>query len=306
MRKLFTVKVPASAANLGPGFDSIGLALAFGLTVDVYPAGSGASGGAWRVDLLDATLRGLPQDENNLIVSSALQVAVERRIELPACRLEVRSDIPLARGLGSSAAAVVAGVELANELGRLGLSRDQRLAVATGIEGHPDNVAAAIHGGLTVAANDGSTRMALVRAEVPPADVVLCIPDYPVRTQEARAVLPAALPYRDAVLASARSNVLVAALLSGDWNQAGLMMSGDLFHEPYREVLAPDLARMREVVRRSDAYGAALSGSGPTLIAFAPSGHGSGLGRELSRSFPRFEIRVTSVDRLGAVVLRGC
>lgn len=337
MRKLLTIRVPASTANLGPGFDSVGLALAFGLTVDVYPAGTGdasgagvgsaaegvvrvtgasragASGGAWRVEFVDAALRGLPKDENNLIVSTALLVAAERRTKLPPCRLVVKSDIPLARGLGSSAAAIVAGVALANELGGLGLSREEWLALATRVEGHPDNVAAAIHGGLIVAASGGSAvrgavsgagpgGMTLVRVNVPPADVVLCIPDYPVRTEEARAVLPSTLPFRDAVRASARSNVLIAALLTGDWGRAGRMMSGDLFHEPYREVLLPDLARMREVVWRSDAYGAALSGSGPTFVTFTPAGRGAELGRQFTRVFPHFEVRVTSVARRGATV----
>jgi homoserine kinase len=142
-----------------------------------------------------------------------------------------------------------------------------------------------------------------VRAPLPPADIVLCIPDYPLPTVTARAVLPATLPFADAVLASARANVLVAALLSGDWPAAGRMLGGDLLHEPFRAPLLPDFARMREVALANGAHGAALSGAGPTVIAFAPPGRGPALRKAFQEAFPSFETRVVSEDRLGATVV---
>jgi len=161
------IEVPATSANLGPGFDSVGLALSFGLTVEVYPqAGAAGGGGAspeaprWQVEMPDpargaADLSGLPTDDTNLIVRTALAVAAGHGAALPPCRLVVRSEIPLARGLGSSASAIVAGALIANEVGGLGLSRGDLVTVAARLEGHPDNVAPAILGGLVIAALGG-------------------------------------------------------------------------------------------------------------------------------------------------------
>ena len=315
-RSLLRIKVPATSANLGPGFDSVGLALSFGLTVEVYPqAGTAIGGGASpeaprrQVEMPDpvlgaADLSGLPTDESNLIIQTALAVAAEHGGALPPCRLVVRSEIPLARGLGSSASAIVAGALIANEVGGLGLSRGDLVTVAARLEGHPDNVAPAILGGLVIAAQ-GGVPVTFVRAHLPPADIVLCLPDYPLPTAKARAVLPASLPHRDAVLASARANVLVAGLLSGDWLAAGEMMRGDLFHELFRAPLLPDFVRMREVALANGAYGAALSGAGPTVIAFAPPGRGPALRQKFQEAFPSFETRVVSEDRLGATVAGG-
>jgi len=317
------IKVPATSANLGPGFDSVGLALSFGLTVEVYPQADTARGGGasleaprWQVEmpapaLGAADLSGLPTDEGNLIIQTALAVAAGHGAAgsggaggraLPPCRLVVRSEIPLARGLGSSASAIVAGAILANELGGLGLAPGDLVTVAARLEGHPDNVAPAVLGGLVIAAQ-GGVPVTFVRTHLPPADIVLCIPDYPVPTVTARAALPATLPFADAVLASARANVLVAALLSGDWPAAGPMLGGDLFHERFRQPLLPDYPRLREVALAAGAYGAALSGAGPTVIAFAPPGRGPAVADAFRAAFPRFETRVATEERRGATVV---
>lgn len=300
--RLLTIWVPATSANLGPGFDSVGLALAFGLTVEVFPAD-----GRWSVELTGDDLLGLPTGEDNLIVGTALAVAGRHGAELPSCRLAVKSEIPLARGLGSSAAAIVSGVMLANELGRLRLTGAEFVSEAARVEGHPDNVAPAILGGLVIGAQAPSCAQAppfWVAARFPPAEVVLCIPDDALKTETARAALPAYLPFADAVRGSAASNVLVAALLCGDWGTAGEMMRHDVFHECFRQGLLPDFPSMRDLAYRHGAYGAALSGAGPTLIAFAPSGRAAALAEAFRRDFPRFETRITSASRRGARVSR--
>lgn len=334
--RAFTIRVPATSANLGPGFDSLGLALSFGLAVRVDPAveadgriaaAEGAVAtrgrpGAWRVDLRSETLFGLPTDENNLIVRTALEVAAGYGITLPPGHLVVNSEIPLARGLGSSASAIVAGVVLASELGGLGLSREDIVAVAAAVEGHPDNVAAAVLGGLVVTASAadpastagaatpaarasaGAPGLVFIRANLPPADIVVAIPDYPLSTKLARAALPGSLPHPTAVLAGARGNVLVAALLSGDWARAGLMMRGDLLHEPYRAPLMPTFTRLRELAYEAGAYGACLSGAGPTVIAFTPPGRGGEVGRAMGAAYPAYDMRITTEDRQGLVVSR--
>ena len=336
--RAFTIRVPATSANLGPGFDSLGLALSFGLAVRVDPAveadgriaaAEGAAAtrgrpGAWRVDLRSETLLGLPTDETNLIVRTALEVAAGYGITLPPGHLVVNSEIPLARGLGSSASAIVAGVVLANELGGLGLSREDIVAVAAAVEGHPDNVAAAVLGGLVVTASAaapasatapasaataarasaGTPGLVFIRANLPPADIVVAVPDYPLPTKLARSALPGSLPHPTAVLAGARGNVLVAALLSGDWARAGLMMRGDLFHEPYRAPLMPTFTRLRDLAYEAGAYGACLSGAGPTVIAFTPPGRGGEVGRAMGAAYPAYDVRITTEDRQGLVVSR--
>ena len=327
--RVFTIRVPATSANLGPGFDSLGLALSFGLAVRVDPtvaadgriaAAEGAAAtrglpGAWRVDLRSETLLGLPTDETNLIVRTALEVAAGYGITLPPGHLVVNSEIPLARGLGSSASAIVAGVVLTNELGGLGLSREDIVAVAAAVEGHPDNVAAAVVGGLVVTASAaapasatpasaGTPGLVFIRANLPPADIVVAIPDYPLPTKLARSALPGSLPHPTAVLAGARGNVLVAALLSGDWARAGLMMRGDLLHEPYRAPLMPTFTRLRDLAYEAGAYGACLSGAGPTVIAFTPPGRGGEVGRAMGVAYPAYDVRIATENRQGLVVSR--
>lgn len=303
--KLFTITAPASSANLGPGFDSIGLALSLSLKVDVYPSET------WRFEPRSPELTGVPRDESNLVIRTALATARERGAAPRPCRLEAWSDIPLARGLGSSAAAIVTGLMLANELGRLGLPKEELARLAILAEGHPDNPLAALYGGLVVAATGGDGgaaaaggRVSFVRGHLPPCDIVVCIPDYPLETKKARAVLPSTLPFGRAVAASARANVLVAALVSGDWGGVGEAMRGDLFHEPYREPLLPDLPRMRRLAYESGAYGAALSGAGPSVIAFTPAGRGPGLRDRFAEAFPSFGARLAAEDKDGTRLIR--
>ncbi len=345
--KLFTISVPASSANLGPGFDSIGLALSFSLKVDVYPDET------WRLEPRSPELSGVPRDESSLVIRTALAAAREHGAVLHPCRLEAWSDIPLARGLGSSAAAIVAGLMLANELGGLGLPKEELACSAIRAEGHPDNPLAALFGGLVIAATgggseasgrgsagggsevsgrgsagggseasspgrdgggdgvgdshsgeDGCGRVSFVLGHLPPCDIVVCIPDYPLETKRARAALPETLPFGRAVAASGQANVLVAALFAGDWEKAGEAMRGDLFHEPYREPLLPGLPRMRRLAYENGAYGAALSGAGPTVIAFAPTGSGPRLRDRFSETFPAFDARLATEDRDGARLIR--
>lgn len=319
MTRIFRIVVPASSANLGPGFDSIGLALSFRLEIDVFPAET------WSFLPRSPALAGVPEDETNLVIRTALDGAPAlaalghsgRSVALPPCRLEAWSDIPLARGLGSSAAAIVAGLLLANERGGYGLSRDLLAGPAVAAEGHPDNPLAALFGGLVVAGpwtrgpatnreDDALPASApdFVRLDLPPCDIVVSIPDYPLETKKARAALPASLPHPVATAASAQANLLVAALGAGDWATAGRALMGDLLHEPCRRPLLPDFDRMRRVALDSGAYGATLSGAGPTVIAFAPPGRGLAVRESLAAAFPAFDTRLVSEDKEGARLIR--
>ncbi|GHU41349.1 homoserine kinase [Bacilli bacterium] len=253
-----TLTVPATSANLGPGFDSVGLAVKLYLTVEVLEQ-------ADRWEIVHDLGAEVPSDARNLLVETALQVSPD----LKPHKIKMVSDIPLARGLGSSSSVIVAGIELANQLGQLGLSAADKLTIATKIEGHPDNVAPAIFGNLVIANRiNGKTNH--VTASMPETGLLAFIPDYELKTSDSRKVLPSEFAYQEAVAASAIANVAIAALLTGDMVLAGQLMAEDLFHESYRGQLVPEVTKIREIGYRSGAYATYLSGAGPTVMVMAP------------------------------------
>lgn len=250
--------VPATSANIGPGFDSVGVAVSRYLTVEVLePADS------W---LIDHDLgEGIPSDERNLLLETALQVSAD----LPPHRLRMVSDIPLARGLGSSSSVIVAGIELANQLGKLNLTDQEKLLIANKIEGHPDNVAPAIFGNLVVASYVDGELNHLV-APFPVCSLLAYIPSYELKTSESRGVLPTDLSYKQAVAASAVANMAITGLLTGDMVLAGKAIQNDHFHEPFRQSLVKEFASVKSTALEAGAYGVYLSGAGPTIMILAP------------------------------------
>ncbi|MEE6677549.1 homoserine kinase [Limosilactobacillus fermentum] len=270
--------VPASSANLGPGFDSIGVALSLLLTVDVLgPATS------WQVD---HQLADLPHDESNLIVQTARQLVPD----LTPHHLAVQSDIPVAHGLGPSSSAIVAGIELANQLGALHLSNEQKVAFACQLEGHPDNVAPTILGGLVIG-TEVNGGFAAVKAPLPPYLFAAYIPAYNVKTKEARAALPTTLPFKEAVAASATANTLVAALFTGDYQLVGQLIEQDRFHEQARAHLVPELTQLRELGYQCGALATYLSGAGPTVMTLLKEA-----------DFPAFQAAITQAGLPGRLV----
>ncbi|WP_332633642.1 homoserine kinase [Halalkalibacter flavus] len=292
----FVITVPGSSANLGPGFDSVGLAVNRYLTLEVRPSDK------WFFESTSVELQGIEEGEDNLIYKVAAHVAKEIGKELLPCHVEMTSDIPLARGLGSSAAAIVAGIELANQLTGETLSVSEKVRFASLWEGHPDNVAASVYGGLVIGTHTEESTHVLYGG-VPEVDLVLLVPSEELKTKKARGVLPAELSYKQAVRASSVANVLVAAILQGDWESAGKMMSEDLFHHPYRGELVPHLQEVIKVVREETAaFGAALSGAGPTMLCLAPLHHGEEIQNKLQRHFPDFEVAVLRPAKEGIQV----
>lgn len=251
------IHVPATTANLGPGFDSCGLALNLYLTLEI-----GNESKEW---FIEHEVPGIPEDKSNLIITTALSLAPD----IKPHRLVMTTEIPSARGLGSSSSAVVAGIELANILGSLNLSTEEKLKIAAEIEGHPDNVAPAILGGLVIASYvDNEIRYEV--ADFPEADLLLYIPKHELLTTESRNVLPETLSFKEAVEASAISNMLVASLLKGNLPLAGEMMMKDKWHEKYREALVPHLTEIKKLQADFGFYGAVLSGAGPTVLILCP------------------------------------
>ncbi|ANK59033.1 homoserine kinase [Loigolactobacillus backii] len=252
--KVTVIRVPATSANLGPGFDSIGIALNLYLTLEIKEA---------RQDWLmtQPFSADIPSDKRNLIIKTALALVPD----LPPHHLVETTNIPLARGLGSSSSAIVAGIELANQLGGLGLSNEEKLQIAVRLEGHPDNVAPVIYGNFVVATFDGVQANA-ISAPFPAAKALVFVPGTKLLTAKSRAVLPKQLSLRNAVATSSAANVLVAAVLRGNLQLATQMMGRDQFHETYRRQLVPQLGKIRQVLQNEGIYGTYLSGAGPTVL----------------------------------------
>ena len=239
------VRVPASTANLGPGFDVMAAALALHLQLEVRETGSFAV----------HTALDVPTDRSNLLVR-----AFERLHSADGFEFHIASEIPLTGGLGSSAAAIVAGLTAADHL--FELDADIR-AHATELEGHPDNVSAAIDGGFVICQAQTAHRL-----EAPMGlEAVLVIPDTPVRTAEARAALPPTVPLQDAVFNVAAASTLTLGLATGSWDLIAAGLS-DRLHQPCRAHLYPRSAELLEQAPSYGALGATISGAGPTVLVW--------------------------------------
>lgn len=246
--------VPATSANVGPGFDSVGIAVTRYLTIEVLePADD------WFIEHdLGA---GISTDEKNLLLSTALSISTDMQPH----RIKMTSQVPLARGLGSSSSVIVAGIELANQLANLQLSDAEKLRIATEIEGHPDNVAPAIFGNMVIASYIGED-VQYVTSDFPSCDLVAFVPSYQLKTSDSRNVLPKEWSYKEAVAASSVANVAIAALLKGDLLTAGRSIESDHFHERYRQSLVKEFPQVKEVAHAHGAYATYLSGAGPTIM----------------------------------------
>ena len=284
------ITVPATSANVGPGFDSVGIAVSKYLTIDVLEAQEN-----WWIehDLGEE----IPNNEENLLLQTALQVASD----LPPHRLKMTSEVPLARGLGSSSSVIVAGIELANQLGKLSLSDEDKLEIATKIEGHPDNVAPAIFGNLVVASYVDQQTNHLV-LPFPECALVAFVPNYELKTSDSRNVLPSEWTYKEAVAASSIANVAIAALAKGDLRVAGKAIEADRFHERYRQQLVTEFPQVKEVAHQHDAYATYLSGAGPTIMTLLPVEHAEVFAKDLESKGLNGQVFSLKIDTTGVKV----
>lgn len=289
--------VPATTANIGLGFDSIGIAVDLYLTLTVVEPSS-----EWKIE--HPFGEAVPTNEENLIIETALAVCPALQPHYLVCE----SDIPMTRGLGSSSSAIVAGIELANQLGNLNLTPQQKVEWATKIEGHPDNVAPAILGGLVVATYDEESQEVDYLQKEIQSEIqgIALIPDFELSTKASRQVLPSEFVYAQAVQASSRSNVLVAALWQEDWENVSRIVEKDLFHEPYRETLIPFLTPVRKLAKDKEAIGTYLSGAGPTVMVLSSKDKSTTIVEYLQEHLPselgNYTIQVLTVDQLGVRV----
>jgi homoserine kinase len=256
----FSVRAPASSANLGPGFDALGIALDLWNSIKIETGGDGI-----RVEYAGSDAAGMDGNENYSVRAMRL-LAEEHGRTLPPFRLTAEIDIPVARGLGSSAAAIVAGLIAANHMLELGLDDDQIFQAAARMEGHGDNVGAALHGGAILSVPGLGRAVNLTSGADLGLTTVVYIPDEHGATWVARAELPQHVTLADAAFNVGAASGIVAGLLTSD---VGAIAAGmhDRLHEPPRSRLYPHLIPMAEAARAAGAIGACLSGAGPTVLA---------------------------------------
>lgn len=254
------VKVPASTANLGPGFDTLGMALNLYAWIEMSIAKETT------IELLGEQVEGIPADKTNLIYEVAQEVFAQAGVHHPELHITMYSEIPLTRGLGSSASAIIGGMAAANALIGSPLSEDTIFQLATAREAHPDNVGASLFGGLVIAFWDGE-RAEYVQVDLDERlEVLVIVPEFHLPTGEARDVLPEWVKHRDAVYNVGHSSLLVAALMTGKFDLIRYAMK-DVLHQPYRQALIPGMEQMLQGAVEHGALGIALSGAGPTLLA---------------------------------------
>lgn len=285
------VSVPATSANLGPGFDSLGLALAMRDELEAEVVGAGL-----RVEVTGAGAHEVPLDESHLVVR-AMHAAFDLvGVHPPGLRLSCHNVIPHARGLGSSSAAIVAGVVLARALvagGTLLVDDATLFRLAARLEGHPDNVAPAFFGGFVISGHEEDF-YAVTSPVDPRIETVVFVPPTPVSTEVARSLLPATVPHADAAADAGRTALLVAAL-AGQPEQL-LRATRDYLHQDYRRAAMPESLDLVDALR-ADGVAATVSGAGPTVLAFTDA---SGSDALASRCPGGWDARRLAVDRDGA------
>lgn len=301
MPQRVTVRVPASTSNLGPGFDSLGLALDLATTVSAERATATA------ITISGEGAALLSCGPDNLVLRRMRELAEHCGVELPPLRVHIHNGMPLERGLGASGAASLGGLLAANDVLAAGLDRGQLLDLACRLEGHPDNVTPSLLGGCTVSVVDQGHVTTL---HVPfPDEIVcaLCIPDLRMPTHTARTVMPAGYSRADAVFNLSRAALLVAALATRQF--AALREAvDDRLHQPYRTTIFPALQPMIEAAHAAGAYGAFLSGAGSTIAAFAAPGNAEQIAQAMATTATAHGVRsrtlVAAIDTRGAVITR--
>lgn len=271
------IRVPATSANLGPGFDCLGLALSLYLEVGMAPSEQDAFfySGQGQVD----------NAPDNLVHQGFHAVYARMGCEPPTVSFQAANPIPLARGLGSSSAALVAGAALADALTGHPLGRDGVFQLCAGLEGHPDNVGPAVYGGFTVAALATGGEYVSQRFKVPESwQLLFAVPDFELLTSKARAILPQVVSRADAVFNASRTALWTLAVAL-DEPELLRTAAQDRIHEPYREVLVPGLAKCRGELLEAGARAAYLSGAGPTLAAISCDAQVTARCREIMRAF---------------------
>lgn len=255
----FEVKVPGSTANLGPGFDSFGLALPLFLTIRVKKSEQTS------IKLIGDNLEQVPTDESNLIYKTIEYFHKLYDEKVPALEIELESELPLSRGLGSSGAAIIGGLLAANQLLGNKATIDEIFQIAANIEGHPDNVGASLYGGFVVTAMEG-LQAKVEKVTLPTGlNLFLLIPKYTLSTKVARDCIPEAIPIKDTAFNIGHASLLLVYLLTGQYDKLTIAMK-DKVHQPYRQSSVKGLERLLKESEDTSLFSTALSGAGPTIL----------------------------------------
>lgn len=257
-----SLKIPASSANLGLGFDSIGVAVNKFLYIEANISDE------FKVTFKDFALSVLPTDETNLVFTTALDIAKKYGKKLPALHIEMQSEIPLSHGLGSSSSAIVAGIEIADHFLELNLSDYDKVLIGCEIEGHPDNIGPCITGGAFVGYYQQG-ELFYYHLNLDNLGLLVSVPEYEINTEEARDVLPNAYTRSEAVAQNALANVMILALHNKDYKLMGELMMKDSFHEPYRQPLIKEFDDIKTAALDAGALATVISGAGPTVLTLA-------------------------------------
>lgn len=262
---MIRVQVPATTANLGPGFDCLGMAVEFYNVVEITPLARGTV-----IEVSGEGANEIPRNEHNLVYKASQLVFRQVGYFPPGLKLRLLNQIPVARGLGSSTAAIVGGIIAANLLSGGKLSIKDIISLACQLEGHPDNVAPAVLGGIVVSVQaEGEIKCLKMQ---PPQELkcVVAIPDFTLSTRVSRELLPSQVAFQDAAFNVGRVALLVAALQQGDLNLLGVAME-DRLHQSMRSSMIPGFKKVLAAAKLAGARGVTLSGAGPSVIAFADS-----------------------------------
>ncbi|BCJ85947.1 homoserine kinase [Effusibacillus dendaii] len=278
-----SVRIPATTANLGPGFDTFGMALSLYNTLEADWSGNGQL----RIEVTGDGAHLVPVNETNTVYKAMQQVFMEagenELLTERGLHIRIHNNVPVTRGMGSSATAIVGGLWAANEMLNYPLSEQKLVELAVRLEGHPDNVTPAIFGGVVVS-GVVNEKVYVKRFSAPIGmRCVVAVPDFQLATRTSRKALPPALPYADAVHNVNRASLMVAALSDGNLQMFCELME-DRLHEPYRMPLVPGMQKAIQFAREAGALAAVLSGSGPSLIAFCQEG-AEQIGEALQKGF---------------------
>lgn len=282
------LKIPATSANLGLGFDSMGVAVSKFLYID------SAVNSKWEFEFGQEFLKVLPDDESNIVAETAIHIAKQYNKRMPNLHIKMDSEIPLTRGLGSSSSAIVAGIELADYYCELNLSDLDKIYIGSRLEGHPDNIGPCITGGVFVGFyKDGELDYFTTRLD--DVSLIITVPDYEINTNEARAALPSAYSREEAVEQNAKNNVMLLALWNKDYETMGRLMVDDNFHEPYRTPLIREFSELKRAAAASGAYASVISGAGSTILTLCASGKAESVLTDLKEQFKACEHSLVDV-----------
>ena len=295
-----TARIPASTTNLGPGFDVLGLALQLYSTVTLEITGENNE-----VVVSGVDFEKIPSTPEHSGFKAAETIFQRSGISQPkGMRLRIENGIPAIRGLGGSGTAILGGLLTANELCDGPFSMSDILNISSEIEGHPDNVAASLYGGMVISVQDGN-RIHTIKLDCDPAlHLVLAIPEFTLSTQEARDILPDKVKFSDAIYNISRCSLLVASIATGKLDMLSLSMK-DVLHQPYRSNLIPGFDEVVEAASAAGALGITLSGAGPTVAAFCLNNMEI-VGKQMQAAFMKHniacDIKVIRADQEGACV----